>query len=395
MIALSGKAGVGAISATQIVGWGSTYFIPAILAEPIGASLGVSVPIVFSGITIMLVAGAFAGTAIGRHVDRHGPRGVMMTGSVLMATGLALLATASGLPGFVAAWTVMGLGMPMVLIQTPFAAAAQLMPAGARRAIGVMTLFGSLTTALFLPAIAWLDGALGWRGACLFFAVLQIVVCLPLHAVLRVNPVTRDPSGAVAAAPADGIADPQLRRRAFWTMALAFACVGFVTWGLPLMLVDIAKGYGQPVALAIFAGAVVGPAQMVSRALEAAFGQRVHILDVGAASLVTILAALALPLAFGGGAAMLVAMALGYGAGAGANTIVRAVAPLVVFGRSGYATVMGSMGLPLNLVFATAPFVLAAANDAFGPAAPVAICAVASAVSLGAMLALRRIAGLQ
>jgi hypothetical protein len=90
---------------------------------------------------------------------------------------------------------------------------------------------------------------------------------------------------------------------------------------------------------------------------------------------------------------MLMLMVIGYGLGAGANTIVRAIAPLVVFGRAGYATVLGVMGLPMNLVFATAPFVIAAATEAGGPAAGVALCAVVTFISFAGMLRLRRIAG--
>jgi len=344
-------------------------------------------------VTIMLVVGAFLGTWVGRQVDRDGPSRIMTLGSTLMAIGLCILGFSGGIASYVAAWSVMGLGMPMVLIQTPFAAAALLVPGSARRAIGLMTLIGSLTTVVYLPMMAWLEGPLGWRGICFLFAGIQMVVCVPIHAAIAARPVARDDPRNAPGAEGGGIADPALRRRAFWTMAVAFSCVGFVTWGLPLHLVEIARAYGQPAAVAVTAGAILGPAQMAARAVETAFGQRLHILDVGSYSLAVIAAALLLPLLFGGTATMLMLMVIGYGLGAGANTIVRAIAPLVVFGRAGYATVLGRMGLPMNLVFATAPFVIAAAVEAGGPVAGVALCAAATFVSLAAMLILRRIAG--
>lgn len=393
MAPLTGRRGVLALAATQIAGWGSTYFIPAMLVAPISAELGIRPTVVFSGVTILLVVGAFLGPWVGRQVDRDGPRRIMVLGSLLMACGLGVLGYSQGHLTYVLAWSIMGLGMPMVLIQTPFAAAALLMPGGARRAIGLMTLIGSLTTLGFLPAMAWLEGPLGWRGICFLFAAVQLVVCLPLHAAIQAKPVARDDQTNVHGTEAGGIADPVLRRQAFWTMAVAFSCIGFVTWGLPLHLVEISRAYGQPVAVSVTVGAILGPAQMAARAVETAFGQRIPILDVGSLSLAVIAAALLLPLLFGGTATMLMLMVIGYGLGAGANTIVRAIAPLVVFGRAGYATVLGKMGLPMNLVFATAPFLIAAAVEAGGPAAGMALCAGATIVSLAGMLVLRRIAG--
>lgn len=391
MMPLTGRRGVVALAATQIAGWGSTYFIPAMLVAPISAELGIRSTVVFSGVTILLVVGAFLGPWAGRQVDRDGPRRIMALGSTLMAAGLCALGLSQGYATYVLAWAIMGLATPMVLIQTPFAAAALLVPGGARRAIGLMTLIGSLTTVLFLPAMAWLDGALGWRGICFLFAAVQLLFCLPLHAAIVARPVARDDPGSAPGAEAGGIADPVLRHRAFWTMAVAFSCIGFVTWGLPLHLVEISRAFGQPAAISVAAGAILGPAQMAARAFETAFGQRIPILDIGSMSLAVIAAALLLPLAFGGTAASIMLMVIGYGLGAGVNTIVRAVAPLVVFGRAGYATVLGKMGLPMNLVFATAPFVIAAAIEAGGPEAGVALCAAATLVSLSGMLVLRRI----
>ncbi len=393
MAPLTGRRGVMALAATQIAGWGSTYFIPAMLVAPISAELDIRPPVVFSGVTILLVVGAFLGPWVGRQVDRDGPRKIMALGSALMAAGLCALGFSQGIATYVLAWAIMGLGTPMVLIQTPFAAAALLVPGGARRAIGLMTLIGSLTTVLFLPAMAWLDGALGWRGICFLFAAVQLVLCLPLHAAIAARPVARDDPGSSPGAEAGGIGDPVLRRQAFWTMAVAFSCIGFVTWGLPLHLVEISRAFGQSAAVSVAAGAILGPAQMAARAIETAFGQRIPILDIGSISLAVIAAALLLPLLLGGTSTSIMLMVIGYGLGAGVNTIVRAVAPLVVFGRAGYATVLGKMGLPMNLVFATAPFVIAAAIEAGGPAAGVALCAVATLVSLAGMLVLRRIAG--
>jgi hypothetical protein len=238
-----------------------------------------------------------------------------------------------------------------------------------------------------------LEGMLGWRGICFLFAGVQALLCVPLHAAIRVHPIAREAGAPSADVAPDGIVDPVRRRRAFWAMAVAFSCVGFVTWGLPIHLVDLARAYGEPESVSVTVGALMGPAQMAARAIESAFGQRVPILRLGFLSLLAIFVAMALPLLFGGTATMLILMVIGYGLGAGINTIVRAIAPLVVFGRSGYATVLGKLGVPLNLVFATAPFAIAEAVERGGPAAGMALCAAVILVSIAGMAVLRRIAG--
>jgi hypothetical protein len=71
---------------------------------------------------------------------------------------------------------------------------------------------------------------------------------------------------------------------------------------------------------------------------------------------------------------------------------VRIIAPLVVFGREGYAGLMGRMNLPLNLVFSTAPFALAAILEVGGPAAPLLLCAALSLLSFAGLSVVKRVA---
>ena len=388
---LTARRGVVALSVTQIFSWGSSYFIPAVLSRQIAADLDLPVAVVFSGITVMLVVGSTIGPALGRRTDRIGPRDILVAGSVLLALGLAFLGLSTGLASYALAWSLIGLAMPMVLTQTPFAAVAQLMPHASRRALGWLTLLGGLGPPIALPALAAMEPVFGWRGVCFALAAMQILVCVPLHAALRFDPRNLT-GGDGETAPGDrGLTDPALRRRAFIIIGIAFACTGFVSWGLPVQMVVIGEALGMELALAVGIAALMGPAQMVSRGLETAFGQRMHILYVGVYSAAAVGIACALPAIFGGGAFVYALCVIGYGLGTGAMTIVRVVAPLTVFGRRGYAEIMGKLNLPLNLIFATSPFALSASVAQLGPIATLALCALLTAICVAGLYRLKQI----
>jgi predicted MFS family arabinose efflux permease len=362
-----------------------------VLARQIGADLDLPVAVVFSGITIMLVVGSLIGPALGRRTDRIGPRDILVVGSVLMALGLAFLGLSTGLASYVLAWSLIGLAMPMVLTQTPFAAVAQLMPHAARRALGWLTLLGGLGPPIALPFLATMEPILGWRGVCFVLAAAQILICVPLHAALRVDPENLTAGDGEGSNGGDGLVDPARRRRAFLVIGIAFACTGFVSWGLPVQMVAIGEALGMELALAVGIASLMGPAQMVSRGLETAFGQRMPILDVGLWSAAVIGIACALPPVFGGGGFVYALCVIGYGLGTGAMTIVRVVAPLAVFGRRGYAEIMGKLNLPLNLIFAAAPFLLSISLAELGPVPTLTLCAALTAICFAGLHRLKKL----
>lgn len=377
---LPGRRGVVAISMTQIAAWGSSYFVPAVFNTQIAADLGIPVAMVFGGITIMLLVGSLLGPTIGRRTDRIGPREILVAGSVLLGIGMVVLAYAQSLVGFVIAWSIIGLSMPMVLTQTPFAAVAQLMPHASRKALGLMTLLGSLCPPIALPLLAAMEPIIGWRGSCLALAALQFVFCVPIHWAIRVKP--QPALGGSVGEGARPMVAPDRRRKAFWLMFAAFAGAGFVSWGFPVQIVSVGQGYGLEIALAVIVGSLFGPAQMVARMGETAFGDRLPILLLGLTSATIMAIGCALPVIFGGGVTAFAAGVIGFGLGSGTMTIVRVVGPLAVFGREGYAEIMGKLNLPLNYVFSTAPFVMAWASSLGGSDAVMGLCAALMLVSI-------------
>ncbi|HMM53194.1 MAG TPA: MFS transporter, partial [Burkholderiaceae bacterium] len=115
-------AAIGALGVTQIVGWGTTHYMSAILAGSIAGGLGLSLTTVLGGFSWgLLVAGASA-RASGRLMDRHGAGRVMTIASVLAAAGLLAISLARGWPGLFAGWTLIGLAMRSILYDGAFAA---------------------------------------------------------------------------------------------------------------------------------------------------------------------------------------------------------------------------------------------------------------------------------
>jgi MFS family permease len=175
---------VAVIGTTQTLAWASSYYLPAILADPIAAGLGVPKSLFFGFFSASLLLQAALGPAIGRAIDRHGGRGVLVLSNVVLGTGLICLALARGAAGLAGAWALLGIGMALGLYDPAFATLTALYGREARAAITGITLIGGFASTVGWPLSALFNESFGWRGACLCWAGLNLAVCLPINRFL-------------------------------------------------------------------------------------------------------------------------------------------------------------------------------------------------------------------
>ena len=333
------------LGTAQTLAWAGSYYLPAVLAGPMARDLGVATPTIFLAFSMALLLTAFLGPAVGRAVDRHGGPGVLAAANGVFALGLCLLAAAQGPVLLFAAWAVIGLGMAMGLYDAAFAALARLLGREARGSITGITLIAGFASTLGWPLTAAMEAEWGWRGACLGWAAIQLAICVPLNLSLPRGEAPAPASGPHAAAASGG--------RAAWLLAFIFAAGGFSAAALAAHLPVLLREAGAGPTAAIAAAALMGPAQVGARLLEAGLLRRVHpLLSARLAQLGHPLGAAAL-LWFGAPAAA--AFALLHGAGNGILTIVRGTLPLAVFGAAGYGARQGLIVAPARFLAALAP----------------------------------------
>src|SRR3954452_14352318 len=146
---------VSTLGITQTLAWGSTYYLPAVFADPISADLHLSREWFFGIFSAALLLSGLLGPLAGRMIDRHGGRDVLAATNLVFAAGLVLLSLAFGIVGLVAAWIVIGGGMGFGLYEAAFATAAGLWGRGARNAITGITLFAGFASTVGWPASAF------------------------------------------------------------------------------------------------------------------------------------------------------------------------------------------------------------------------------------------------
>jgi MFS family permease len=365
-----------ALGTTQTLAWASSYYLPAILADPIARDLGFSSNWVFAAFSASLVISALLGPRIGRRIDLVGGRSVLSASNVTLAAGLVLLGFTHSIPMLLLAWLFLGVGMGFGLYDAAFATLGRIYGSTARQAITGITLLGGFASTVGWPLTAWGLESIGWRDTCFAWAAAHIVIGLPLNFLML--PPVKDTRPVT-----ETFVKPHIAiDRTMILLAFTFAAAWSVTGAMAAHMPRILEAGGATAVQAVAAGALFGPAQVIARIIEASFLSRYHPL------LSTRLACLMHPigaaiLAIAGGAAS-GAFAIFFGLGNGILTIARGTLPLAIFGPQNYGYRLGLIGAPARMAQALAPLAFGLLIEKLG----IHVLIVSSALSLSALLAL-------
>jgi len=369
---------IAALGVGQILAWGASYYLPAILARPIAAEMGWPLAWVVGGLSLGLLVAGLVAVRVGHAIERHGGRPVLAASVVLLATGLAILAATTNLAIFFLAWIVLGIGMAAGLYDAAFSCLGRIFGSEARPAITALTLWGGFASTVCWPLSAFLAETLGWRGACLVYAGIFMVVVLPLILFTLPREERRDRAAVTShTAIAAGETPPGRRGLAFAILSAMMVASGAVMAVWSVHAITILEADGLSLAAAVALGALVGPAQVGGRVIEMLTGGRYHPIWTMASSVVLVALGMALLwIDFPVPAIALIA----YGAGNGIWSIARGTVPLALFGVDGYAVLMGKLAVPSLLAQAAAPPIGAALLDAVGAGGTLGVLA---AIALG------------
>ena len=370
-----------ALGFAQILAWGTSFYFPAVFAGPIVQDTGWSLGLVVGGTSIGLLVAGLISPQVGRVIDRHGGRPVLLASSLFYAAGLIGVGLAPTLPIYLLAWALIGIGMGTGLYDAVFAALGRLYGSGARGPITNLTLFGGFASTVCWPLSAFMIDHVGWRMACFIYAGLHLFVALPLQmAVIRRTPADdrrKDAAGAIdrATEPAR-IANESL---IFTLLALVLSASAGIGSIVVVHFLIFLQARGVDFAVAVSLGTLFGPAQVGARVVERLFGNRYHPIWTMIASCA--LMAIGLLLLFGS-FPMLVLIILLYGAGYGISWIGRGTLPLALFGPVRFPRLMGKLAFPSLIVQAAAPSAGALLIEASGANVTIGLLTVLALVNV-------------
>ncbi|MBK7720358.1 MAG: MFS transporter [Simplicispira sp.] len=358
----------------QTLGYASSYYLPALLAAPMAQDTGLPLAWAFAAFSLALIVSGVVGPAAGRAVDRYGGRRVLLLSNLLFAAGLLAMAGAQGPVSLFAAWGVLGLAMGAGLYESAFAALVGLYGHGARGGITGITLLGGFASTVGWPLSAWMEVHWGWRGACLGWAALHLLVGLPLHAWLpRQSPAKPHPGNAptssdnASARTLPTLPAPARAQRTTLILSLVFAVAWFGSTALATHLPQLLQAAGLALPHAVAVASLVGPAQVAGRLLDFGLLRRLHPLLAAKLAAAAHPVGAVLLLLLGAPAAL--AFTLLHGAGNGVLTIAKGTLPLLYFGTQGYGERQGVLMVPARIAQALAPVVFGALMQRVGVAA--------------------------
>ena len=356
---------VGKLGSAVTIAYASTYYLLAILANDIAQSLGLAASTVFLAFSVALLVSAALGPMAGRLVDHYGGRVVLGSTSLVFAAGLSALSAVQGPVSLFAAWMLIGVAMSSRFYEGAFSALVRMYGSNARSAITGITLIAGFASTIGWPLTTWLNIEFGWRGACLAWAAIHLLIALPLNVLLPSASAAHSASTPTPSAlqAVKVIAAPSTS----WLLAFVFGVTWFISTAMAAHLPQLLQANGVGLASAIAFASLVGPAQVAGRLLEYSLLRNVSPL-VSARIASTAHAAGALIFLALGVPAGVVFTVL-HGAGNGVMTIANGTLPLLFFGPGGYGARQGKLMMPARFAQALAPYVFGLAIERFGASA--------------------------
>lgn len=346
---LPGPFGIVLLGMLQILVWGGSFFLMAVMADPISRDTGWPSQWVYGALSLSLMVSALVAPWSSRLIARYGGRPQMAASGAVVAVGLLIMGASHALAWFLVAWAVIGIGMAMGLYEALFATLGGLYGEGAGKAITGITLIAGFASTLSWPAGALGIEHIGWRATCVCYALVLLVVVAPLYwRVLPEGGRVELPARSQAQASTMGV-----QRSLYLMLTSMFAIGAIIMTAIAVQLVAVLQGLGHSLPMAIGLAAMLGPSQVASRVLQILAGKR-HPIWTALAWVSLVLAGL-LMVAF-----VPAATAVGlliFGCGNGLRAIVRGLLPLALMPPDQYVLLMGRMSRPALIGQAVTPVV--------------------------------------
>ena len=345
----------------QAVALGCTFSAYGLFLEPIEAEFGASRAQTLLGLSVLNLVVTSLGPGVGWAIDRGPLRPLMIAGTLLLASGFALLARATGL------WQLtLALGLCVgsgVALVGPLPCTTLIANWFVRRrgtALGIAAT-GITAAGVFIPPLtAALIEGLGWRITLLTYGALCVAVLLPVIAALvikRPEDVGQQPDGdARAFSPLGAEAAPGvslrlfLREPNFWLIGLVFGLAFSGTTAFLSNAVPLARSLGADPQSASYILSCVAACSLLGKLV---FGALIDRVDRRVALWLSLALQIAAWLVFLSGPdyALLLAASTLWGLSMGGLWPMYGALVGVVFGRAAFGRAMGLLGfvmLPIS-----------------------------------------------
>jgi len=376
------------LAIAQVVGWGTVGLL-AVVGGQVAADLHMDISAVFVGNSIFYVLMGLCAPILAKPFTQFGARRVMIAGTIIGAPGFVLLSFAHGPIQFFTAWVILGTAGSATLATAAYILLNEIAGRDARRGIGAMMLVTGLSSSIFWPTTSFLSDVLGWRGTCLVYSGMLLLLCLPLYYFGL--PRRAEPADQAIAATLQASASPIVQKSTFYLILSALALNAFVAFGFSAVMIELLKAEGLSPTQAVTFGSMLGVMQVSARGLDFLGGGRWDGITTGLVAGSALPVAMLLLMIGGGSYWMIAAFILLYGMGTGAFAVARATIPLVFYDQTEFTKATSRLAMPLNLISAAAPPILVGLLTQFGSNALLGLAMACSCGALLILLLLRRL----
>lgn len=369
---------------------GCAVFAFSLFTKPLESAMGWSRGQIMVAFTVFFVVMGVMSPTVGRLVDRHGARKIIVSGAVVFALGFVILSRVQSLWVFYLAYMVVGLGGAAMGTIPSSAVVSNWFVRRRGTAVGVMSSGIGAGGLAIAPLVgSYLMPSLGWRHSYLALGVVTCAVMIPVTLTLvRTRPQERGlhPDGADKAPVPDTTihGHPQasdvshrvaLTTLVFWLIATSYFLSTFSQMGMLQSQVPYLEDIGFPLGLAAGALGGVGLGSAIGKLFFGWLCDRIKPKYACAIGLVLQMTAVLLLLSITprSPGAMLWIYALTHGLGAGSWLPTMSMLVSTSFGLASYGAIFGTASFVQCIGTATGPLMAGLVYDVTGTYTPVFI----------------------
>jgi MFS family permease len=186
---------------------GGMFSLPVLL-QPIAHDTGWSVAGISSAMTIGFLAMAFASMIWGTLSDRYGPLPVVLTGSIVIASSLALASRATSLIEFQLLFGLLVGAATAAIFAPMMATVTGWFDTHRSLAVSLVSAGMGMAPMTMSPMVAWLVSSHDWRTTMQILAAVVAAIMIPVSLLVRRPPAL----AAIAIAPVDAVPQPDMTR---------------------------------------------------------------------------------------------------------------------------------------------------------------------------------------